>query len=158
MKSFVGVQGAVLQKSPLAAGGKINMFFVGVDLAWSERNSTGVAILKGQKGSADFVCGTSDIYESSAIVDYIMAHTGGDHAFIAIDASLTVKNRTGERRAETQLKRMFAKYHAVPYPSNRDLFFRLYGGVRGEQITEMLEQKGFQHSPYIKKFEKTIDH
>ncbi|NIM17305.1 MAG: DUF429 domain-containing protein [Candidatus Aminicenantes bacterium] len=133
----------------------MNMFFIGVDLAWSERNSTGVAIIKSQKGSADFVCGTSDIYENSAIVDYIMAHTRGDHAFIAIDASLVVKNKTGEREAETRLKKMFAKYHAVPYPSNRDLFYRLYGGVRGEQITEMLEQKGFQHSPYIKKFEKS---
>lgn len=54
----------------------------------------------------------------------------------------------------TKIK-MFAAYHAVPYPSNRNLFQRLYGGIRGEQISKMLEMKGFQHSPYIKKFEES---
>jgi predicted RNase H-like nuclease len=66
------------------------MFFVGIDLAWSEKNRSVAAIIKGQKDTADFVCAS------------------------------------GERKAETLLKKMFALFHAVPYPSNRDLFLRLY--------------------------------
>jgi predicted RNase H-like nuclease len=130
------------------------MFFVGIDLAWSERNRSGVAVINGQKDTADFVCATSVIHTNNDIVDYIITHTKGDPALIAIDASLIVNNATGERKAETLLKKMFAPFHAVPYPSNRDLFLRLYGGVRGEKIAEMLLGKGFQHNPYLRKCEE----
>lgn len=131
------------------------MFFVGIDLAWSERNRSGIAIIKGQKDKANFVCGTSDIYKNNEIVNYIITHTTGNPTLIAIDASLIVNNNSGERKAETLLKKMFASYHAVPYPSNRYLFYRLYGGLRGEQIAKMLQEKGFQHNPFIKKFEES---
>jgi len=131
------------------------MFFVGIDLAWSKRNRSGIAIINGQKDTADFVCSASDILTNNEIIDYIITHTKGDPAFIAIDASLIVNNFTGERKVETLLKKMFAPFHAVPYPSNRNLFDRLYGGVRGEQIAEMLHEKGFQHNPYIKKYEES---
>jgi predicted RNase H-like nuclease len=131
------------------------MFFVGIDLAWSARNQSGIAVINGQKDTADFVCGTNDVHKNNEIVDYIITHTKGDPAFIAIDASLIVNNTTGERKGETLLKKMFVLYDAVPYPSNRNLFYRLYGGVRGEQIAKMLQEKGFQHNPYIKKKEKS---
>jgi predicted RNase H-like nuclease len=131
------------------------MFFIGIDLAWSEKNSSGVAVIEGQKDRARFICGASDIQRTSDILEFILIQIKDNPALIAIDASLIVNNETGERKVETQLKKTFAAYHAVPYPSNRNLFQRLYGGIRGEQISKMLEKKGFQHNPYIKKFEES---
>jgi predicted RNase H-like nuclease len=131
------------------------MFFVGVDLAWSERNYSGIAIIKGQKDRADFVCGTSDIYKNNEIVNYIITHTKGNPTLIAIDASLIVNNNSGERKAETLLKEKLFSYDAVPYPSDRNLFYRIYGGIRGEQIAKMLQEKSFQHNPFIQKFKES---
>ncbi len=132
------------------------MFFVGIDLAWSEKNASGIAIIKTKKkDTADFVCGTSDLYTIEEIADYIITNTKENPTLIAIDASLIVNNETGERKVETQLKKMFAPYHAAPYPSNRNLYQRLYGGVRGEQLVQTLQKKGFQHNPYIKQYEES---
>jgi predicted RNase H-like nuclease len=131
------------------------MFFIGIDLAWSEKNSSGIAVIECQRDTARFICGTSDIQRNSDILDFILTQINDNPALVAIDASLIVNNETGERKAETQLKKMFAAYHAVPYPSNRNLYRRLYGGIRGEQISKMLGKKGFQHSPYITKFEES---
>jgi predicted RNase H-like nuclease len=131
------------------------MFFIGIDLAWSEKNDSGVAVIEGQKDAARFICGASDIRRNRDILDFILTNIKDNPALIAIDASLIVNNETGERKAETRLKKMFAAYHAVPYPSNRNLFHRLYGGIRGEQISKMLEKRGFRHSPNIKKFEES---
>jgi len=87
------------------------MFFIGIDLAWSEKNRSGVAVIEGQKDTARFICGASDIQKNSDILDFILTPIKDNPALIAIDASLIVNNETGERRAETQLKKMFAAYH-----------------------------------------------
>jgi predicted RNase H-like nuclease len=129
------------------------MLFIGIDLAWSRRNPSGIAIIEAQKDSADFVHGTATLMENEEIIDYIKTHAGDSPAFIAIDASLVVNNTSGERKAETEMKKMFASYHAVPYPSNRALFQRLYGGLWGEEIAGILEEIGFRHDPYIKRKE-----
>jgi predicted RNase H-like nuclease len=131
------------------------MYFIGIDLAWSEKNNSGIAVIEGQKDTARFMCGASDIQRNSDILDFILEQIKDNPALIAIDASLIVNNETGERKAETRLKKMFAAYHAVPYPSNRNLCHRLYGGIRGEQIVRMLQKKGFRHNPYIKKMEES---
>jgi predicted RNase H-like nuclease len=131
------------------------MFFIGIDLAWSEKNNSGIAVIEGQKDTARFIRGASDIQRTSDILDFILTQIKDNPALIAIDASLIVNNETGERKVETRLKKMFAAYHAVPYPSNRNLCHRLYGGIRGEQVSKMLGKKGFRHSPYIKKMEES---
>jgi predicted RNase H-like nuclease len=46
------------------------MFFIGIDLAWSEKNSSGIAVIEGQKDTARFICGASDIQRDSDILDF----------------------------------------------------------------------------------------
>ncbi len=131
------------------------MFFVGIDLAWSEGNPSGIAVIQGERERCEFLCGSGEIYKDEEIIEYIMTHTTGKPALVAVDASLIVKNDSGERAVETQLKRIFARYHAVPYPSNRKLCDRLYGGVRGERLAKLLEEREFRHDPYIEKSEES---
>ena len=87
------------------------MFFIGIDLAWSGKNSSGIAVIEGQNDKARFICGASDIQRDSDILDFILTPIKDNPALIAIDASLIVNNETGERKAETQLKKIFAPYH-----------------------------------------------
>jgi predicted RNase H-like nuclease len=77
------------------------MYFIGIDLAWSEKNNSGIAVLESQKDTARFICGASDIQKTSDILDFILTEIKDNPAFIAIDASLIVNNETGERKPGT---------------------------------------------------------
>ncbi|RLI99364.1 MAG: hypothetical protein DRP03_03710 [Candidatus Aenigmatarchaeota archaeon] len=128
------------------------MFFVGIDLAWSERNKTGIAILKGNKSKAHFYC-SKNVLSNKEIVDFIKEKIGNRNAFIAIDAPLIVPNEHGNRNAEKLIGRLFKKYKLVAYPVNRKIMSQYSGGVRGEELSKLFEKAGFKHDPYIKRFE-----
>ena len=88
------------------------MHFVGIDLAWGDRNPTGLAVLDddGRLVLVDTV-GTDD-----EIVAALAAYDGA--ALVAIDAPLVVTNPTGNRPAEAALNRDFARFDAGAHPSN----------------------------------------
>ncbi|MEM8529606.1 MAG: DUF429 domain-containing protein [Chloroflexota bacterium] len=123
------------------------MLFIGLDLAWSPRNRSGVAMLVGdeQGGTLQQVDLLGDDTE---ITDYIQQHVGQQSAIVAVDAPLRVPNETGQRRAETEINRAFRRYEAGAHPANRkNLTFN--GVIRGEALVEALEQQGFVHQPTI---------
>ena len=129
------------------------MYFVGIDLAWSIRNGTGVAICQGDKNGIEFIAG--DIkYSNQDIIDYICEFIDDNDCIISIDAPLVVPNELGRRFAEAEIGRLFRKYNAGAYPSNRKIFNSWYGGIRGEEISKDLERQRFVHSPNIKQFEQ----
>ena len=50
------------------------MYFVGIDLAWSTKNGSGVAILEGNKKQAKLICADS-LMSNEEIINYIKKHT-----------------------------------------------------------------------------------
>ena len=128
------------------------MFFIGIDLAWSDRNKTGVTILKGDRKKAE-ILSYSNLLSDKELIDYIKSNVGNEGAIAAIDAPLIVLNRKGRRIAEKIVGSLFRKYDAGAHPSNRTRFKQWSGRVRGEDISKILENDGFIHSPYIKRFE-----
>jgi len=130
------------------------MLFVGIDLAWSEKNGSGIAILRGDKNRAEFIA--ADICHSDEeIIKYIERNVGVRNAFIAIDAPLIVPNKRGRRVAEKLVGILFGKYDAGAHPANRERLSRWSGKIRGEEIAKRLEKMGFSHDPYVKKFEES---
>lgn len=130
------------------------MLFIGVDLAWSDKNGTGIAVLKGNKHKCVFDSG--DIYLSDKeIINHIKKQSKNKSAFVAIDAPLIVPNEEGRRIAEVLVGKLFRKYDAGAHPANRQRLSQWSGKIRGEEISKLLEKNGFKHDPYIKKFEKT---
>jgi predicted RNase H-like nuclease len=129
------------------------MFFVGIDLAWSERNGTGVAIIKGNRNRAE-LCYSSIAFDDREILDSINNTVKKQDAFIAIDAPLIVPNKKGRREAERLVGLFFRKYDAGAHPANRTRLSQWSGKIRGEEISRLLKKEGFKHSPYAKKFEK----
>lgn len=129
------------------------MFFVGIDLAWSNKNSTGIAIIEGDEKSAK-LCGEPETVSSNdEIINYIKKFVKNENAFIAIDAPLIVPNNNGQRKAEHLLNKLFKKYDAVTYPSNKERLVQCSGETRGEELCKALEKENFKHDPYIKQFE-----
>ncbi len=91
------------------------MYFVGLDLAWGEKNQTGVAAIDSD-GRLHHV-GTAQ--DDTSIIDAIAPFTSDD-CLIAIDAPLIVNNPTGFRPCETALNRDFHAFEAGARPAFTD--------------------------------------
>ena len=130
------------------------MLFIGIDLAWSEKNATGIAVLKGDKNKAE-LCFGDTLLSDNEIISCVKKYVKDKNAFIAIDAPLIVPNEEGRRHAEALTGMLFRKYDAGAHPSNRKRLSQWSGKIRGEEISRLLEKNKFKQDPYIKKFERT---
>lgn len=89
------------------------MYFVGIDLAWSERGLTGLAVLDDTGALVHLSGATTDDSIAAALRPYL----AGDCS-VGIDAPLVVTNATGNRPCEAALNRDFARFEAGAHPAN----------------------------------------
>ena len=89
------------------------MNFVGIDLAWSERASSGLAVLDDGGVLRKLVAATTD----DAIAEELGDVVAGD-CVVGVDAPLIVTNATGNRPCEAALNRDFARFGAGAHRSN----------------------------------------
>ncbi|MCB2411707.1 DUF429 domain-containing protein [Demequina sp. TTPB684] len=102
---------------------------VGIDLAWGERNATGLAAVDASGQLVDSATVKSD--------DEITAwlHTIAPHpVVVAVDAPLIVPNLTGQRVPETLIGRAFGKYGASAHTSNKGKAY--FNPPRAETLAE----------------------
>jgi len=123
------------------------MIYIGLDLAWSPRNRSGVAVVAGDARGGALV-ETALLDGDAEIEEYIARHAGADPAIVAVDAPLWVPNETGRRLAEAEIGRAFGRYQAGAYPANRRLL-AFDGVVRGEALVAALAPRGFVHRPAV---------
>jgi predicted RNase H-like nuclease len=125
-------------------------YFVGIDLAWSPRNRTGIAILVGTSRRSNLLAHAL-VRTDAEIVAFIGAHVpAAAPCLVAIDAPLTVPNTTGRRPCEADLTRDFRARHAGTHPSNRTRLGAWNGGIpRGEGLVLALERIGIAHDPAL---------
>ncbi|MBI1295917.1 DUF429 domain-containing protein [bacterium] len=111
--------------------------FIGIDLAWGERNPSGGAVIRDGR----LVEIRGDLTSLESIVDFVAAQLGPTTgAVVAVDAPLRVPNATGIRPCERALNADWARFQAGAHPANRRLLAR-NGAVRGEQLVEMLVRR-----------------
>ena len=91
------------------------MYFVGLDLAWGERNPTGVAVVDDKGALVHVSAQTDDASILAAIRPYV-----ADDCVVGIDAPLIVTNPTGNRPCEAALNKDFAKFQAGAHPANNE--------------------------------------
>jgi predicted RNase H-like nuclease len=87
--------------------------YVGLDLAWGQKNPTGLAVLDAS-GRLLHVSAHGD---DASILATLSGYVTGP-CVVAIDAPLVVVNPTGSRPAEKQLNADFAKFQAGAHPAN----------------------------------------
>jgi len=90
-----------------------SMYFIGVDLAWGERNPTGLAVLDDEGRLVHLSAVTTDDEIVAALAPYVEGS-----CLVAIDAPLIVKNAAGNRPAEAALNLDFGRFDAGAHPSN----------------------------------------
>ena len=122
------------QRISLRTSGKLAfVYFVGVDLAWGERNTTGVAVVDAG-GSLRHVAAASD---DADILAQLAPYVAGP-CLVAVDAPLVVTNATGTRPGEKALNRDFRRFDAGAYPANTGLAWFADGG-RGGRLCRALD-------------------
>jgi predicted RNase H-like nuclease len=128
------------------------MFFVGIDLAWSTKNGTGICVVGGNEEHG-VVLSHKIVYSDSEILDFVNNAVSDNPALLAIDAPLTVPNESGRKVAEEVVGKLFRKYDAGAHPANRKRLSSWDGKIRGEELSRVLLKADFAHDPYVKKFE-----
>lgn len=88
------------------------MYFVGLDLAWGEKNQSGVAVVDTDGRLLHIGIAQDDASILGAIGTYVR-----DECVVAIDAPLIVKNATGCRPCEAALNRDFQRFDAGARPA-----------------------------------------
>ena len=108
------------------------MHFVGIDLAWGDRNPTGLAVLD-EGGRLVHV---ETVRTDEEIVAALAPYDGP--VLVAFDAPLVVTNPTGNRPAEAALNRDFARFDAGAHPSNTGKP-EFSDGTRGARLSARLK-------------------
>lgn len=101
--------------------------YCGIDLAWSARNASGIAVVDGAGRLLESATVTTD----DAIASWLAPHRSHP-SVIAVDAPLVVPNKTGSRPVEAELSRAFRSADAGALPSNRGQV--LFNPPRGETL------------------------
>lgn len=109
------------------------MYFVGVDLAWGQRNPTGVAALD-PDGILRHVGIARDDTDLLAQLEPFV----GGACTVAVDAPLVVTNASGNRPCEAALNKDFRRFDAGAHPANTGLAWFADGG-RGARLCAALE-------------------
>ncbi len=122
------------------------MYFIGIDLAWSDRNPSAGAVIKAEVEHGTLIH-WKPLGSNEEIIDFISRRAGNNPALVSIDAPLIVPNNTGIRPCDRQITREFRCYHAGTFPANRT---RFKNNVRGEEIVRQLQTLNFSHKPYLR--------
>ncbi len=115
--------------------------YLGIDLAWADRNRTGVAVLawSGQ------LLSSRTVLSDKHILDFIDEHCSGP-VVAAVNAPLIVPNEGGQRDCEGDLARDFGRFQAGPYPANR----RNPALARGPRGGRLAERLGWALDPSVR--------
>jgi predicted RNase H-like nuclease len=118
-----------------------DVVFIGVDLAWqSDRNHSGLAVLRQTERGAELGTYAQGIARLDAVMAFIHHHAGED-TVVAVDAPLLINNVTGQRACERSLSQKYGGRHASTHSSN----LTLYPNAGSVRAAKALEQAGFQH-------------
>ena len=118
------------------------MKFVGIDLAWSSKNKTGVCCLELNGTGLTMHSDPQKLKGHERVLswlDQIIAL--GDPAIVAVDAPLVIKNASSQRACEKAVGRTYSSRDAGCYPMN------LANGSAPSllEFSRELETRGFAH-------------
>jgi predicted RNase H-like nuclease len=110
----------------------IDVYFVGLDLAWGENNPSGVAAVDSDGRLLHVGIAQDDEDITAAIAPYVEGH-----CLVAIDAPLIVPNPTGSRQCDTELNHDFSVFEAGARPAFSDK--PEFKNPRGARLANALE-------------------
>ena len=116
--------------------------FIGVDLAWSDRNPTGLAHLLFD-GRWLVLQATERLTTDGELLSWIRERTNGT-TWLGIDAPFIAPNPPKTSRpVDKEITSRFGRYHAGVYPGNRERC------ARAIRIARKLRSRGFSPDPSL---------
>lgn len=109
------------------------MKYIGVDLAWSENNYSGVALLEDEK-----IIELKLIKGVENIAQFINLHP---NAIVGVDAPLVVENESGNREIEKEFLKDYSSKKLGVYPVNRTLLTKQNKIIAGEVLASLISQR-----------------
>ena len=106
--------------------------YLGIDLAWGDKQRTGLAVLDDEARLLHLSTVRTDEEIKAALAPYL-----APPVLAGIDAPLVVTNPTGSRPAEQALSRDFRRFEAGTHPSNTGKP-EFANGTRGARVCDLL--------------------
>ena len=118
------------------------MRFIGIDLAWTTKNETGICVLD---DGGNILHLSAEVYSNDEIIEIIQEFYQHP-TFVAIDAPIVVPNETGSRPAESALARDLIHNHRIrAFHCSRSYLTKHYGSIRAEVIAlKLTDDKNFK--------------
>ncbi|MBI5974414.1 DUF429 domain-containing protein [Staphylococcus canis] len=112
------------------------MHYIGIDLAWTDHNETGVCVID-HHGTVQYM--DAKVWSDAELISLIQQYNGPLR--IAIDAPLIVPNEKGARQAERLLSKDTIHHHRVRAFQVSQLFLtRTFGRIRGADLLAQIQQ------------------
>jgi putative endonuclease len=121
---------------------KKESLYIGIDLAWGEKNPSGFCIAKPSRNKLKIV-DLKLLYSIDEIIEEILKYK--DHKlYVGVDAPLVVENEIGNREIEKEFNKDFAKYKISMLPANKKLLTKYSPEIRSVKLYERLSELGFK--------------
>ena len=120
----------------------MNNIYIGIDLAWGEKNLSGFCVLVEDKNrlkilEVKLLKTIDEILKEIQKYSEYKLHVG-------VDAPLVVPNEMGNREIEKKFNKDFAKYKIAMLPANRKLLTKYSPNIRSEELFLKLAKLGFK--------------
>lgn len=134
-----------------------NRIFIGVDLAWTENNETGICIID---ASGKIIFLDSRVFDNNEIINLLTDKIKySANISVGIDAPLIFpKNKDEYRIAEKELKKTkINNFHLSSFQVSKEYMNRVYNGSRGEKIAEKItDDNKFKYTEKLFKYNYEI--
>jgi predicted RNase H-like nuclease len=111
------------------------MKFIGIDLAWTYKNETGVCVIS-ENGEIELL--SSAILSNEDLIAIIKSYNH-EPVCVAIDAPLIVNNENGSRDAERSLmSNKINGFNLSLFTASRNFLTKTYGEIRGEVLLNII--------------------
>ena len=120
----------------------MNSIYIGIDLAWGDKNLSGFCVLVPLKNSLKI----QDIKLLKSIDEIVQEIDKYEDkkVFVGVDAPLEIFNEDGNRECEKSFNKDFAKYKIAMLPVNRKLLTKYNPNIRSEELYKKLKNRGFK--------------
>jgi len=114
-----------------------HMYYIGVDLAWTYKNETGLCVL--DENLNCIIC-EAEVYSDIELIKIINSY---ELKIVSVDAPLIVKNESGGRKCDSLLmKYAIHKRYLKLYATSRSYMLRTFKVIRGEVLYHLLLKEG----------------
>jgi predicted RNase H-like nuclease len=92
--------------------------YLGLDLAWAPRNSSGGAVIEPVGDDSIRLVSAGHLRSHEDVLSWLARNRGRGSAIVAVNAPLIVENSAGQRPCDVQLSEHFGRYQIDDYQVN----------------------------------------